>query len=77
MEKKCVALTDIDLVTFLKSNGYEGKAVVEDDRVVFYFDDHTGEIEAKLQEYPTSTVNNILSVYHGLYKLVRSMVRNK
>lgn len=74
--KKDIRLTDIDLVTYLKYNGYTYKTAVEGDKVVFIFEDD-GNITKLIEEYPTSEVNRILSIYHGLYKSARSLVRNR
>jgi len=73
---KKVKISDIDLVTFLRYKGYSCTATVEDDRVLFVFDDENGEIAKLIEEYPTSEVNRILSIYHGIYKTVRSYMRN-
>ncbi len=69
-------LTDIDIVTFLKYKGYNYKTTVQNNKVVFIFDDPDGKLAELIEEYPTSDVNRILAIYHGLHKTVRSILRN-
>lgn len=73
---KEIRLTDIDIVTYLKYNGCNYKTLVEEDKVVFLFED-TEKNRKLIEDYPTSEVNRILSIYHGLYKSARSLLKNR